>query len=388
MIKYGQQDITSDDIDAVTKVLKSGHLTQGPVVPVFEENIANLVGSNHAVAVNSATSALHISCIALGLGKGDILWTVPNSFVASANCGLYCGASIDFVDIDPDTWNISITKLKEKLDTAYSLGKLPKIIIPVHFGGNPVNQEDLYNLVKPFGIKIVEDASHALGASHKGQPMGNCHWSDITIFSFHPVKIITTGEGGMALTKNLNLYKKMQLLRSHGITRDSSSFKNEDFRPWIYEQHVLGFNYRMTDLEAALGLSQINRLHGYISCRNKLAKQYNLEFKGLPFKKPQIHVDSVSAFHLYVICLDNDLPKISGLNARDRLYSVMLEADIGVNIHYMPIHLQPYFRKLGFAPGDFPVSESYSERALTLPLHPSLTEEQQLKVIKRVKGFF
>ena len=388
MIKYGQQDITFDDIDAVRKVLTSGHLTQGPVVPVFEENIANLVGSNHAVAANSATSALHIACIALGLGKGDILWTVPNSFVASANCGLYCGASIDFVDIDSDTWNISITKLKEKLDTAYSLKKKKKIIIPVHFGGNPVNQEDLYNLVKPFGIKIVEDASHALGASHKGQPMGNCHWSDITIFSFHPVKIITTGEGGMALTKSLNLYKKMQLLRSHGITRDSSSFKNEDFRPWIYEQHVLGFNYRMTDLEAALGLSQITRLHEYISRRNRLAKKYNLEFKGLPFKKPQIHVDSVSAFHLYVICLDNDLPKISGLNARDRLYNVMLEAEIGVNIHYMPIHLQPYFRKLGFAPGDFPVSESYSERALTLPLHPSLTEEQQLKVINRVKGFF
>ena len=388
MIKYGQQDITSDDIDAVTKVLTSDNLTQGPVVPFFEENIANLVGSNYAVAANSATSALHISCIALGLGKGDILWTVPNSFVASANCGLYCGASIDFVDIDPDTWNISIISLKEKLDKAYSLGKLPKIIIPVHFGGNPVNQEDLYNLVKPFGIKIVEDASHALGASHKGQPMGNCHWSDITIFSFHPVKIITTGEGGMALTKNLNLYKKMQLLRSHGITRDPSSFKNEDFRPWIYEQHVLGFNYRMTDLEAALGLSQITRLHEYISRRNRLAEKYNLGFKGLPFKIPKIHVDSVSAFHLYVICLDNDLPKISGLKARDRLYSVMLEAGIGVNIHYMPIHLQPYFRKLGFAPGDFPVSESYSERALTLPLHPSLTEEQQLKVIKRIKGFF
>lgn len=388
MIKYGQQNITSNDIEAVLGVLKSSHLTQGPVIPLFEEELVNSVGANFGVATNSATSALHIACMALGLEKGDILWTVPNSFVASANCGLYCGAIVDFVDIDPNTWNICIIKLQEKLEKASSLGKLPKIIVSVHFGGNPANQEDLYDLVRPFGIKIVEDASHALGASHKGQKMGNCHWSDITIFSFHPVKIITTGEGGMALTKSRVLYERMQLLRSHGITKDNSKYENRDFRPWIYEQKMLGFNYRMTDLEAALGLSQVTRLNQFISLRNQIAERYNSEFKGLPFQTPQVSAQSVSSFHLYVVCLDSDLTQIKGLNPRDKLYEEMIEAQIGVNVHYIPIHLQPYFRRLGFRPGDFPISESYGERALTLPLHPSLSDTEQAYIIEKVRDFF
>ncbi|ART79738.1 UDP-4-amino-4,6-dideoxy-N-acetyl-beta-L-altrosamine transaminase [Oceanisphaera avium] len=302
MIPYGRQDINQADIDAVIEILKSDFLTQGPKVPLFEKTVADYVGSDHAVAVNSATSALHIACLALGLGPGDWLWTSPITFVASANCGLYCGAQVDFVDIDPRTYNLCAKELEKKLITAKQNGTLPKVVIPVHFSGQSCDMQAIHALSKRYGFKIIEDASHAIGGKYKKEPIGNCRYSDITVFSFHPVKIITTAEGGMAMTNNPQLAEKMQLYRSHGITRDPSFMTHEPDGSWYYQQIELGYNYRMTELQAALGISQMQRLDGFITQRHKLAQRYNELLADLPITLPWQHVDSDSSWHLYVIC--------------------------------------------------------------------------------------
>jgi len=377
MIPYGRQNITETDIDAVVDVLKSDFLTQGPMVPRFERTVAEKVKVNHAVAVNSATSALHIACLALGLGAGDKLWTVPNTFVASANCARYCGADVDFVDIDPETWNISVTCLKEKLEQAKIENRLPNILVAVHFSGQPTDQEVIWELAQQYGFKIVEDASHAIGASRNGEPVGSCRWSDVTIFSFHPVKIVTTGEGGMALTNDAELAEQMALLRSHGITRDVDRFAQTDQGPWYYEQQMLGFNYRMTDIQAALGVSQVARLDGYINRRNELAVRYDVALKDLPLQLPAVQKENDSAFHLYVVRLQlNELSK-----SHRQVFEELRQNDIGVNLHYIPVHLQPYYRALGFREGQFPEAEAHGKTAITLPLYPVMSDQEQDQVV-------
>lgn len=377
MIPYGRQDIQQDDIDSVTEILKSEFLTQGPTVPFFEQAVAKRVNAKHSVAVNSATSALHISCMALGLKKGEIFWTVPNTFVASANCGLYCGAKVDFVDIDPDTLNISIHSLQQKLEKARVENCLPKIIIPVHFSGAPTAQDEIFRLSKEYGFNVIEDASHAIGATVGDEPVGSCRWSDITVFSFHPVKIITTGEGGVAVTNDSDVASKLRLYRNHGIIRDSEKQKQKG--GWFYEQVDLGFNYRMTDLHAALGLSQIKRLKKYINTRNQLAERYKEMLSGLPVKLP-IHPDGVeSSWHLYVIQLNE-------AHRRREVYDYLRSEGVGINVHYVPVHLQPYYQKMGFKQGDFPVAEDYYKRAITLPLFPTMTLADQDKIITALRG--
>jgi UDP-4-amino-4,6-dideoxy-N-acetyl-beta-L-altrosamine transaminase len=389
MIGYGKQDITQEDIDAVSAVLRSDFLTQGPIVPKFENAVAGKVRVKHAIAVNSATSALHIACVALKLGKGDILWTVPNTFVASANCARYCDADVDFVDIDPDTWNISISKLKEKLEQAKEANSLPKILVAVHFSGQPTDQETIWDLSKEYGFRIIEDSSHSIGASRRGEPVGSCRWSDITIFSFHPVKIITTCEGGMAMTNSDELAGCMMMLRSHGITRNPEKFRKAGDRdyveswqhqPWYYEQQLLGFNYRMTDIQAALGLSQLNRLDDYIQKRNIIAERYKKAFMELPLQLPTIEEGNISAFHLFVIRLKGQ----GSNNNRDEVYKKLINKGIGTNVHYLPVHLHPYYIEQGFHRGQFVESETYSEEALTLPLYPAMTEQNIEEVIKAV----
>ena len=377
MITYGHQSIIQEDIDAVVEVLKSDFLTQGPVVPKFEQAVATKCKAKFAVAVNSGTSALHVACLALGLGPGDILWTVPNTFVASANCGRYCGADIDFVDIEPLTWNISVPELREKLFQARKIGKVPKVVVPVHFAGQPTEQEHIWELSQEFGFKVLEDASHSLGASRHSEPVGSCRWSHITTFSFHPVKIITTGEGGMALTNDQELAWKMSLFRSHGITRDPGRMKKQPDGPWYYEQLELGFNYRMTDIQAALGLSQLSRLYEFIKKRNEIALRYNEGFRTMPVRTQHVDEKTYSAYHLFVLLHE---PSYSNLT-RTAVYERLWSKGIGVNLHYMPVHLQPYYRALGFREGLFPVAESYSQAAMTLPLHPDMTEDQQSLVI-------
>jgi len=381
MIPYGRQDISQADIDAVVEVLRSDWLTQGPMVPRFEHAIAAKVGARHAVAVNSATSALHIACLALSLGPGDRLWTVPNTFVASANCGRYCGAEVDFVDIDPDTWNLSVPRLAERLVQAKKDKRLPKVVVPVHFGGQPTDQEAIWELAQEFGFKVIEDASHAIGASRHGEPVGSCRWSDITVFSFHAVKIITTGEGGMALTNNDELAWRMGMLRTHGITRESEHMTQPPAGPWAYEQQALGFNYRMTDIQAALGLSQLARLDEWVKRRNVLASLYDDALQGLPLRLPMVRPENQSAFHLYVVRL-----KPGALKKTHRaIFEALRAAGIGVNVHYMPVHLQPYYRGLGFGPGQYPEAEAHGEEAITLPLYPTLTEVEQDRVVEAVK---
>lgn len=388
MIPYGRQEITGADIDAVTRVLKADYLTQGPEVPLFEEEVARRVGARHAVAVNSATSALHIACLSVGLGPGDILWTVPTTFVASANCGLYCGAEVDFVDIDACTWNISIPRLKEKLVAAGRDGRLPKVLVPVHLTGQPTEQEQIADLAREFGFRVLEDASHSVGASRNGEAVGNCRWSDITIFSFHPVKIITSGEGGMALTNDAALAARMALLRSHGITRDSSRFVGEvpagdcDHPAWYYEQQELGFNYRLTDIQAALGRSQLTRIDSYVERRNVLARRYDEALSSLSLQLPSLMPGNRSAYHLYVVRL------VEGHRATSHreVFEALRGRGIGVNLHYMPVHLQPYYRALGFGPGQYPESEAYARSAMTLPLYPSLTEAQQDEVVRALEA--
>ena len=386
MISYGRQDIQQADIDAVVEVLRSDFLTQGPAVPAFEQAVSSRVGARHAVAVNSATSALHIACMALGLGKGDWLWTVPTTFVASANCGRYCGASVDFVDIDPVTWNISLPRLKEKLAQARRDGFLPKVLVPVHFAGQPTEQELIWELAQEYGFHVLEDASHAVGASRNGEPAGSCRWSDITVFSFHPVKIITSGEGGMALTNDSGLAERMSMLRSHGITRDPARFANrpEDAGPWYYEQQMLGFNYRMTDIQAALGLSQFGRLDSCIQRRNALARRYDEALKALPLQLPAVRAENRSAFHLYVVRIKRSMAG----NTHRRVFDGLRSRGIAANLHYTPVHLQPYYRELGFSPGQFPEAESYGGDAITLPLYPTLSDHEQDQVVSALAQVF
>jgi UDP-4-amino-4,6-dideoxy-N-acetyl-beta-L-altrosamine transaminase len=380
-IPYGRQEITQADIDAVVGVLRSDYLTQGPCIPRFEEALAQYCGATHAVAVNSATSALHIACLALGLGPGDELWTSPITFVASANCGLYCGAKIDFVDIDPQTWNLCPEALEAKLIATRKVGRLPKVVVPVHFCGQPCNMAEIHRLSRQFGFKVIEDASHAVGGKYKGEPIGNCRFSDITIFSFHPVKIITSAEGGMAVTNNAGLAYKMTLLRSHGITRDLDQMTRASDGPWYYQQIDLGFNYRMTELQAALGLSQLTRLDAYVSKRHALARRYDHFLEGLPVTRPSQHPDSYSGIHLYVIRLQ--LRKIAQTHLR--VFESLREQGIGVNLHYIPIYRQPYYEQMGFSVGYCPQAEQYYSEAISIPLYPGLTESQQDRVVAAIR---
>ena len=373
MIPYGQHEIEQQDIEAVTKVLKEQFLTQGEQVPAFEKAISEYTGANYAVAVNSGTSALHVACIALGVSSGDIVWTSPNSFVASANCALYCNAEIDFVDIDANTRNISIAKLEEKLHWAQQENKLPKVIIPVHFAGDSCNMKQIRALTEPLGIKILEDASHALGGTYLGAPVGSCDYSDACVFSFHPVKPITTAEGGMVVTNDKRIFDNAVMAAKHGITRDMSRFVNGCTEPWYYEQQQLGYNYRLSDLHAALGLSQLSRLDQFTQRRRALARNYHQLLATLPVSCPQISSVSESAWHLYAI----ELP----FHDRASVFRYMRDKGIGVNVHYIPIHTQPYFCAKGFYVGQFPVAEAYYKQALTLPLFPSLTFETQQQVV-------
>jgi UDP-4-amino-4,6-dideoxy-N-acetyl-beta-L-altrosamine transaminase len=380
MIPYGRQDINQVDIDAVVEVLRSDFLTQGPVVPAFERAVAKYCGAQHAVAVNSATSALHIACLALGVGKGDVVWTTPITFVATANCALFCGASIDFVDIDPHTYNLSVERLKEKLAHAEKTGKLPKAVIPVHLCGQPCDMATIHALGQQFGFKIIEDASHAIGGKYKDEPIGNCKYSDITVFSFHPVKIITTAEGGMALTNNVEVAKKMALYRSHGITREPDCMTRKPDGSWFYQQVELGFNYRMTELQAALGVSQMMRLDAYVTLRHQLARRYDELLATLPVTIPWQHPDSYSGLHLYPVRLK--LSKIA--KTHSQVFEHLRAQGIGVNLHYIPIHTQPYYERMGFKVGDFPRAESYYAEAISLPMYSGLKEEQQNEVIRQL----
>ncbi len=372
-IPYGRQSISEDDIQAVVDVLQSDWLTQGPAVPTFEQAVASYCRAEHAIAMNSATSALHVACLALDLGPGDLLWTSPITFVASANCARYCGADVDFVDIDPTTANLSVEKLAEKLHQARHNGRLPKIVVPVHFCGLPCDMAAIHALSKEFGFRIIEDASHAIGAIHQNEPVGNGRYSDITIFSFHPVKIITSAEGGMALTNNAQLAHRMQRLRSHGITRDHALMTHAADGPWYYQQIELGFNYRMTELQAALGLSQLLRLPSFVKRRRELADRYNKLLSGLPLTLPGRMNGAESAWHLYAIRLNPNTCKI----AHRKVFERLLDARVGVNLHYIPVHLQPYYRELGFNGGDFPQAETYYSQAISLPLYPDLSDAQQ-----------
>ena len=372
-IPYGRQEISAEDIEAVVAVLQSDFLTQGPLVPAFEQAVAARVGAMHAVAVNSATSALHIACLALGLGDGDLLWTVPNTFVASANCGRYCGAEVDFVDIDPHTWNISVPALRLKLQRAEATQRLPKIIVPVHFSGRPTEQEAIWELAQQYGFRVLEDASHAIGAERNGEPVGSCRWSDVTVFSFHPVKIITTGEGGMALTNDRRLADAMAMLRSHGITRDASLMTEKNPGPWYYEQLEIGYNYRMTDIQAALGASQLTRLEAFVARRRQLVARYQGSLAGLPLQLPSRDDRSQSSWHLYVVRLRLD--RIG--RSHRQVFDALRAAGIGVNLHYVPVHLQPYYRTLGFSTGHCPEAERYGGEAISLPLYPALSESDQ-----------
>ncbi|MDA0629891.1 MAG: UDP-4-amino-4,6-dideoxy-N-acetyl-beta-L-altrosamine transaminase [Proteobacteria bacterium] len=373
MIPYGRQDITQADIDAVVGVLQSDFLTQGPQVPLFEQRVAEHVGAQYALAVNSATSALHIACLALRLGPGDWLWTSPVTFVASANCGLYCGAQVDFVDIDPRTYNLCPLALEKKLIEAAKTGKLPKVVVPVHLCGQSCDMVAIHALSQRYGFKIIEDASHAIGGKYKGEFIGNGRYSDITVFSFHPVKIITTAEGGMALTNDAELAHKMALLRSHGITRDPVQMTHAPDGPWYYQQIDLGFNYRMTELQAALGISQMDRLDQYVARRHELAERYDELLADLPLTRPWQHPDSYSGLHLYVIRL-----KLDQIGKTHRAgFDALRELGIGVNLHYIPVHTHPHYQRMGFKAGDYPQAEHYYAEAISLPMYVGLSETDQ-----------
>ena len=382
MIPYGKQDISQADIDAVVDVLRSDFLTQGPKVPEFEAKVAGHVGAKHALAVNSATSALHVACLALGLGPGDWLWTTPITFVASANCGLYCGAGVDFVDIDPDTYNLCPKKLAEKLRDAERDGKLPKVLVAVHLCGQPCDMAAIHELGQRYGFHIIEDASHAIGGKYRGEFIGSGRYSDITVFSFHPVKIVTTAEGGMALTNDDALAARMNLLRSHGITRDPGLMTHEPDGPWYYQQVDLGFNYRMTELQAALGISQMDRLDAFVTRRHELARRYDKLLAGLPVTTPWQHPDGYSGLHLYVIRLQLD--KISKTHLQ--VFESLRQQGIGVNLHYIPVHTQPYYQKMGFHADGFPNAIAYYSDAISLPMFQGLTDEQQDQVVKILAG--
>jgi UDP-4-amino-4,6-dideoxy-N-acetyl-beta-L-altrosamine transaminase len=380
MIPYGKQDITQEDIDAVVNVLKSDFLTQGPQVPAFERALMDATGAHNALAVNSATSALHIACLALELGQGDTLWTTPVTFVASANCGIYCGASVDFVDIDPATYNLCPIALKEKLIQAKKLGTLPKVLVAVHLCGQPCDMKAIHALSIEYGFKVIEDASHAIGGRYLEQPIGSCEYSDITVFSFHPVKIITTAEGGVALTNSKVFADKMALYRSHGITRDEALMENASHGGWYYEQVDLGFNYRMTELQAALGVSQMSRLSEFVSARHQLAARYYEKLASLPIVLPYQLPNTYSGLHLYVIRLNlNEITK-----THKEVFDALRDNGIGVNLHYIPVHLQPYYQKMGFEQGDYPHAESYYSNAISLPMFHGMTHQQQNEVISKL----
>lgn len=378
MIRYGQQDINQDDIDAVVRVLQSINLTQGPSIPQFEQSVMAHTGAKHAVAVNSATSALHIACLALDLGPGDWLWTTPNTFVASANCALYCGAQVDFVDIDPHTYNLCPKNLEEKLISAKKANKLPKILVPVHLTGQSCDMAAIHALGTEYGFKIIEDASHAIGGKYKNEPIGSGRYSDITVFSFHPVKIITTAEGGMALTNDAELAIRLELLRSHGITRDPSLMTQVMDGPWYYQQVALGYNYRMTDMQAALGVSQMNRLSHYVERRHAIAAKYDELLTDLPLQLPWQHPDSYSAYHLYVIRLQVDRIKKTHL----QVFEYLRSKNIMVNLHYIPVHTQPFYKNMGFKQGDYPEAEKYYLEAISIPMHPTLNRKEQDFVVQ------
>lgn len=379
MIPYGRQDIRDADIDAVLQVLRSDYLTQGPVLPEFELTVSQYCGVAHAVAVNSATSALHIALMALGVGQGDSVWTSTNTFVASANAALYCGASVDFVDIDPDTYNMSVRALAQKLAAAEQAGQLPKVVIPVHLTGQPCDMQGIKDLSKRFGFKIIEDASHAIGGKYQEAPIGNCAYSDITVFSFHPVKIVTTAEGGMALTNNATYAEKMAQYRSHGVTRDPALMSREPDGPWYYQQITLGYNYRMTELQAALGISQMQRLDQYVARRHEIAMKYNRELRDLPLKLPTQSEYGYSAYHLYVVILDlKAIAPVSQL----QVFEALRDRGILVNLHYIPVHTQPYYQAMGFRWGDYPKAEAYYKSAISIPLYPAMTEIEQTQVIQ------
>lgn len=378
MIPYGRQSIGDDDVEAVIDALKSDFLTQGPRVPAFEESIKRACGSPHAIAVNSATSALHIACLALDVGPGDYVWTSPNSFVASANCALYCGAQVDFVDIDPSTYNMCATALKKKLLDANAKGKLPKVVIPVHMCGQSPEMDKIRELSRTYDFKIIEDASHSIGASYKGRRVGSCDYSDICVFSFHPVKIVTTAEGGVATTQDPKIAARLQRLRTHGITRDPTQMKSTSDGPWYYEQIELGLNYRMTELQAALGVSQMNRLDDFVDRRRELAERYHERLAELPLDRPHQHTDSNSSWHLYVINLQLDVIRKS----HKEVFVGLRDNGIGVNLHYIPIHTQPFYQDLGFKTGDFPNAEAYYRKAISLPVFQDMSDDQQDEVIE------
>ncbi len=384
MIPYGRQAITEADIAAVIAVLRSDFLTQGPAVPRFEQAVAAYCGAAHGVAVNSATSALHLACLALGLGPGDWLWTSPNTFVASANCGRYCGARVDFVDIDPCTYNLDPAALAAKLEVAERQGRLPKVVVPVHFAGQPCDLVAIAALARRYGFRVIEDASHAIGGRYRGEPIGNGRHADITVFSFHPVKLITTGEGGLATTNDPDLAARMARLRSHGISREPAEMRGqipgqipgELDAPWYYQQLELGFNYRLTDIQAALGHSQLQRLDGYVARRQYLAARYDRLLADLPLLLPYRDPTHRSALHLYPVQVPGD---------RRRVFDALRQAGIGVNVHYIPVHTQPDYARFGFQRGDFPVAEAYYERAISLPLYPLLTETEQDQVVAALR---
>ena len=378
MIPYGRQHITQADIDAVVDVLQSDFLTQGPKVPAFERAVADRVGAKHAVAANSGTSALHVACLALGLGPGDFLWTSPITFVASANCALYCGAKVDFVDIDPHTYTMCPKALEEKLEQAKNEHRLPKIVIPVHMCGQPCNMAAIFDLSQKYGFKIIEDACHALGGEYKGSSIGSCRYSAITVFSFHPVKIITTGEGGMAVTNDVELANRMYLFRSHGITSNRDQMEPRPTEEiWNYQQINLGYNYRMTDIQAALGISQLEKLDMFIERRREIAQRYEPLLTGFPIIIPWQNPDGLSSWHLYVIRLQLNKIKLS----QKQVYEKMTEKGILVNLHYIPVHTQPWYQKMGFKMGQFPKAEQYYREAITLPLFPAMINDEQNEVV-------
>lgn len=372
-IPYGRQDINAADVAAVVETLQSDWLTQGPAIERFERAIADYCSADHGVAVNSATSALHIACLALGLGPGKRLWTSPNTFVASANCALYCGAEVDFVDIEFATGNMSVAALAEKLQRAEKQGALPDILVPVHFAGQPCDMPAIRALADQYGFRVIEDASHAIGARYGDERVGCGKYADITVFSFHPVKIITTAEGGMALTNSAELAAAMRRLRSHGITREASEMEGPSEGAWYYQQVELGFNYRMTDLQAALGLSQLRRLDEFVARRNRLANHYDRLLADVPVGRPVLRSPMTSAWHLYVVHVPD--------GTRRRVFDAMRAAGIGVNVHYIPVHLQPYYRRRGFKPGDFPEAEHHYAAAISLPLFPGLSKVDQDRVV-------
>jgi UDP-4-amino-4,6-dideoxy-N-acetyl-beta-L-altrosamine transaminase len=381
-IPYGRQDVTEADIEAVAEVLRSDFLTQGPAVPAFEQAVRGVCGARHAVAVNSGTSALHIACLALGVGPGDAVWTSAITFAASANCALYCGASVDFVDIDPKTYNLSVRALADKLAAAKAAGRLPKVVIPVHLCGQACDMHAIHALSREYGFRIIEDASHAVGGRYRGEPIGAGRYSDVTVFSFHPVKVVTAGEGGMAVTGDADLAARMSRLRTHGITRDPQQMTRAPDGPWYYEQVELGFNYRMTDIHAALGSSQLARLDAYLTRRHALAARYERLLSTLPVKLPWQHPDSYSGLHLYVIRL-----RLDAIDATHRqVFERLRAAGIGVNLHYMPVYRHPYYAELGFAAGYCPQAEQYYREAISLPMYPTLSEAEQDYVVDSLRS--